>query len=65
MDLICIVDSLQAAAVQGEQISKALATESEKLAKRYAWIAVLSSPIVGIVVLLVLKWLAGLIVGTP
>ena len=32
---------------------------------RYAWIAVLSSPIVGIVVPLLLKWLAALIVGTP
>src|SRR6266540_4327030 len=57
------VDSLQDTAEQGEKISKALATESEKRAKRYAWLAVLSSPIVGIVVPLLVKWLAGLIVG--
>ena len=59
------VDSLQDTAEQGEKISKALATDSEKRAKRYAWIAVISSPIVGIVVPLLVKWLAGLIVGTP
>jgi hypothetical protein len=57
------VDSLQDTAEQSEKISKALATESEKRAKRYAWIAVISSPIVGIVVPILLKWLAGLIVG--
>src|SRR4051812_22288176 len=39
------VDSLQDTAEQGEQISKALATESAKRAKRakrYAWLVVLS-----------------------
>ena len=59
------VDTLQDTAEQSEKISKALAAESEKRAKRYAWIAVLSSPVVGIVVPLLLKWLAGLIAGTP
>jgi hypothetical protein len=59
------VDSLQDAAEQAEKVTKALAAESEKRAKRYAWIAVISSPIVGIVVPLLLKWIAGLIVGTP
>ena len=41
------VDSLQDAATQAALSSKALATESEKRAKRYAWLAVLSSPIEG------------------
>jgi hypothetical protein len=59
------VDTLQDTAEQGEKVSKALAMESEKRAKQYAWIAVISSPIVGIVVRLLVKWLAGLIVGTP
>lgn len=57
------VNSLQDTADQSEKISKALATESEKRAKRYAWIAVIASPVVAIVVPLLLKWLAGLIVG--
>jgi hypothetical protein len=59
------VDSLQDDAEQSKAVSKALAAEGEKRAKRYAWIAVISSPIVGIVVPLLLKWLAGLITGTP
>jgi len=59
------VDTLQDTATQGDEISKALATESEKRAKRYAWVAVISSPIVGIVVPLLVKWLAGLIAGMP
>jgi len=53
------------AAEQASAISKALAVESERRAKRYARIAVLSSPIVGILVPLLLKWLAGLIAGMP
>jgi hypothetical protein len=52
-------NTLQKAATQGKQISKALATESALRAKRYSWIAALSSPIVGIVVPLVLKWPPG------
>jgi hypothetical protein len=59
------VDSLQDSADQAEHVSKALAAESTKRSKQYAWLAVLSSPIVAIVVPLVLKWLAGLIVGSP
>jgi hypothetical protein len=59
------VETLQDDGQQAKAISKALATESEKRAKRYAWLAVLSSPVVGIVVPLLLKWLAGLIVGMP
>ena len=59
------VETLQDDGEQAKAIGKALATESEKRAKRYAWLAVLSSPIVGIVVPLVLKWLAGLIAGSP
>jgi hypothetical protein len=59
------VDTLQDTAEHGEQISKAVAAESEQRAKHYAWLAVLSSPIVGIVVPLLLKWLAGLVVGIP
>ena len=57
------VDTLQDTAEQGEKISKALATQSQRRAKQYAWIAVIASPVVAIVVPLVLKWLAGLIVG--
>jgi len=59
------VDTLQDTAEQAEQISKALAAQSQKRAKQYAWIAVITSPVIAIVVPLLLKWLAGLIVGTP
>ena len=59
------VETLQDDGEQVKAISKALATESEKRAKRYAWLAVLSSPIVGIVVPLLLKWLAALVLGIP
>jgi ElaB/YqjD/DUF883 family membrane-anchored ribosome-binding protein len=57
------VDTLQDAAEQAERVQRALAAESDKRAKRYAWLAVVASPVVGIVVPLLLKWLAGLIVG--
>jgi hypothetical protein len=59
------VETLQEDAEQAKAVSKALAAESEKRAKRYARLAVLSSPVVGIVVSLLLKWLAGLILGIP
>jgi hypothetical protein len=59
------VETLQDDGEQAKAISKALAMESEKRAKRYAWIAVISSPIVGIVVPLLLKWLAALVLGIP
>jgi hypothetical protein len=44
------LEILQDDAEQAKVISKALATENETRAKRYAWFAVLSSPVVGIVV---------------
>ena len=59
------VDTLQDSADQSERVSRALAAESAKRAKQYAWIAVIASPAVGIVVPLLLKWLAALIAGTP
>jgi hypothetical protein len=59
------VDTLQDTAEQTKAISMALIEESEKHAKRWAWIAVISSPVVAIVVPLILKWLAGLIAALP
>ena len=44
------VETVQDDAEQAKAISTALAAESETRAKRYAWFAVLSSPVVGIVV---------------
>ena len=44
------LEILQDDAEQAKVISKALATENETRAKRYAWFEVLSSPFVGIVV---------------
>ena len=41
------LEIVQDDAEHANAISKALATESEKRAKRYAWLAVLSSPIEG------------------
>ena len=59
------VETLQDGTERTEVVAKALASKGEKRAKRYAWLAVITSPIVGIVVPLLLKWLAGLIAGTP
>ena len=53
--------TLWKATTQGQKISKDLAVDSQKRAKQYAWLAAISSLAVGIVVLLVLKWLAELI----
>jgi t-SNARE complex subunit (syntaxin) len=57
------VDTLQDDSEQAERVNKALASESDKRAKRYAWIAVVASPIVGIVVPVVFRWLIALLAG--
>ncbi|MBK9944222.1 MAG: hypothetical protein IPP13_21690 [Kouleothrix sp.] len=59
------VDTLQEEADRHREVNEALANESEKRAKRYAWLAVCASPVVGIVVPALLKWLAALIVSAP
>jgi len=59
------VDTLQDVSEQAERVQRAIAADADKRAKQYAWIAVAASPVVGIVVPILLKWLAALIAGTP
>jgi hypothetical protein len=59
------VETLQDNAEQARAISKALATESEKRAKRYAWLAALGSLVIGTIVPMLVKWAVPVMTGIP
>lgn len=59
------VDTLQDEADRHKASAQAVREDSEKRAKQYAWIAVITSPIIAIIVPILFKALVSLVAGTP